>query len=390
MPEQIDQNKFIPLYDLKLSQAAQTLVARTLASGWLTTGARVADFEQAVGSYLKMRYTAAVSSGTAALMLTLAAMGVRQGKEVVTTPFTFVATLEAIIQLGAVPVLADIDPVTLTIDPDEVSRKINDTTAAIVPVDIGGYPADYDRLGEVAAERPIPLVCDAAHSFGTTFRRKPIAKLVDAATYSFHATKNLTCGEGGMVVSKHKALIEQVRLLSLHGLTATGYQRHVKADWQYDVVAFGHKANLSDIHASVGLGQLEDFDSRQERRREIAARYRKNLADLYELVDLPAEDKRAGHAWHLYIVRLNLSRLDVDRNQIIAMMKEAGIGCGVHYVPMFHLSVFREFGLTEQFFPNAAYAGRRVMSLPMYPELTDQQADRVSEALGTILRQYAC
>ena len=380
-----DGDKFIPLFDLSLSEAAKASVADTLDSGWLTTGAKVAAFEQAVAAQLKMRYTSAVSSGTAGLMLSLAAIGIRQGMEVVTTPFTFVATLEAIIQLGAVPVLADIDPVTLTIDPDEVSRKINAATGAIVPVDIGGYPADYDRLAELSTAHTIPLICDAAHSFGTTFRRKPIAKLVDAAAYSFHATKNLTCGEGGMVVSRHKALVEKVRLLSLHGLTTSGYQRHVKSDWQYDVVALGHKANLSDIHASVGLGQLEGFDVRQTRRREIADRYRNNLSDLSEYLDLPAEDRRAGHAWHLYIIRLELSRLSVDRNTVIALMKEAGIGCGVHYVPMFHLTVFREYGLTEQFFPNAAYAGRRVVSLPMYPELTDAQVDRVCEALRATL-----
>lgn len=389
MPEQHSSHEFIPLYDLRLSDATRKLVDETLASGWLTTGARAAAFEKAIGERLKMRYAAAVSSGTAALMLALAALGVRQGKEVITTPFTFVATLEAIIQLGAVPVLADIDPVTLTIDPDEVARKINDATAAIVSVDIGGYPADYDRLGEIAAARPIPLICDAAHSFGTTFRKKAIAKLVDAAAYSFHATKNLTCGEGGMVVSRHKALVDSVRLLSLHGLTSTGYQRHLKTDWQYDVVAFGHKANLSDIHASVGLGQLETFEARQGRRIEIAARYQQGLEAVRELVDLPAADRRAGHAWHLYIVRLNLSRLNIERNHVIALMKEAGIGCGVHYVPMFHLSVFREFGLTEQFFPNAAYAGRRVLSLPMYPELTDAQVDRVSESLAAILQRHA-
>lgn len=388
MPQSRSQ-KFIPLYDLNVSKAAKRNVADTLNSGWLTTGTKVAALEKAVGAHLKMRHAAAVSSGTAGLMLALSAIGIRPGKEVITTPFTFVATLEAIIELGAVPVLADIDPVTLTIDPDEVSRKINDSTGAIVPVDIGGYPADYDRLCEVAEARSIPVICDAAHSFGTTFRKKPIAKLVDAASYSFHATKNLTCGEGGMVVSKHKALIEKVRLLSLHGLTATGYQRHVKSDWQYDVVALGHKANLSDIHASVGLGQLEGFEARQERRRTIADRYKRNLADLIDYLDLPAEDKRAGHAWHLYIVRLQLSNLTINRNQVIALMKEAGIGCGVHYVPMFHLTVFREFGLGEQFFPNAAYAGRRVMSLPMYPELTDAQIDRVCDALRTIVRNFA-
>lgn len=379
----------IPLYDLTLAPSATTSVRSTLKSGWLTSGPKAAEFEKAIARKLKMRHVAAVNSGTAALGLSMATLGLGPGIEVVTTPFSFVATAETIMQLGATPVFADIDPETLNIDPDEVARKVTDKTGAIVPVDIAGLPADYDPLRRISEYHRVPVIADAAHSFGSTYKRKPTCKWVDAAAYSFHATKNLTCGEGGLVASPHKALTERVKLLSLHGLTSSGYDRKKAAEWRYDVVALGYKANLSDIHASVGLGQLERFDEDQAKRAKIAARYHDHLKDLDEFLVLPPEPRGYGHAWHLYIIRLHLSPLKIDRNRFIALMKQAGVECGVHYVPMFQLTLFRQLGLTEQFFPNAAYAGKRVVSLPMYPGLSLKAVDYVCEEIRSICKQYA-
>ncbi len=379
----------IPLFDLKVSAAAKKEVAKTLVSGWLTTGPRVAAFERAVAKLLGVRYVAAVSSATAGLQLALKAIDIGPGAEVVTTPFTFVATLEAIMATGAKPVLADINPDTLNIDPDEIERKITDHTGALVPVDIAGYPADYQRLGAISRELSIPVVSDSAHAVGAAYRNRSIPRLADAAVFSFYSTKNLTCGEGGMVVSKHKAMTETVRCLARHGLTSHAWTRKTGSEQAYDAIFEGFKANMSDVHAAIGLGQLGTFASDQKRRELLARRYLENLQDLSELAELPTIQRRYRHGWHLFIIRLHLSALKIDRDRFIRLMAVRGIECGVHYRPVFELSYYRDaLGLSPQYFPNSAYAGRRVVSLPLYPGLKASEVDYVCECAAEIIRKH--
>lgn len=225
MTKQKSKSRKIPLYDLKISVAARREVADSLASGWLSSGPKTSAFEKAIADLLHTRHAAAVNSCTVGLQILLGAIGAGRGKQVITTPFTFAATVEAIMATGATPVFADIDPRTLNIDAEEVARKVTSKTVAIVPVDIGGYPANYAKMKRVAKQCSVSLIADAAHSIGTTYKGKTISQLVDAAVYSFHATKNLTCGEGGMVVSRHKDLIAAVKLISSHGMTSGAYQR---------------------------------------------------------------------------------------------------------------------------------------------------------------------
>jgi len=274
----------IKLFDIRLSARARREVADTLNSGWLTTGPKVAAFEKSVAKYLRVRYTAAVNSCTAGLQLVLMALGVEPGKEVITSPFTFVATAEAILSVGARPILADINPVTLNIDPDEVTRKMSARTAVVMPIDIAGYPADYKVLNRLCDSRKLPLVADAAHSFGAMVGDRSIARMADAAVYSFYSTKNLTAGEGGMVVSRHKSLIEIVRTLSRHGLTSDAHLRRTGRKRGYDALGLGLKANMSDVHAAIGLGQLTVFDRDQAKRERLAKLYLSNLDDLSELL----------------------------------------------------------------------------------------------------------
>ncbi|MBD3258542.1 hypothetical protein GF377_08925 [candidate division GN15 bacterium] len=374
----------IPLYDLTLSRDAIAEVNRVLKSGWLTTGSKVAALEKVIARRAHVRYAAGVSSATQGLQVTLEALNV-EGGDVITSPFTFVATVEAIIRAGANPVLADIDPVTLTIDPDEVLRKAGDKTRAIVPVDIAGCPADYERLVKVAEHFKLPMIADASHSLGATLKRKSTAQWTDAAVYSFQATKNLTTAEGGCVTTRHKVLHERVKLLSLHALTSNAYERRKAGQWSYDVVGVGMKANLSDVHAAIGLGQFQQFDKYQEKRRKIAQRYGERLAHLQEYLETPHEPTGVRHAWHLYIVRLHETPLTVDRNQFIALMMRAGVECGVHYQPVFELSFYQQLGYTGQYFPNATYAGRRVVSLPMYPGLSLKDVDFVCDRIEEII-----
>ncbi len=380
----------VPLFDLSLAPAARRQVAATLASGWLTTGPQAALFEKAVSHLLEVRYAAAVNSATTGLYLILKALGAGPGREVITTPFTFVATVEAILMTGALPVFADIDPHTLTIDVEEVARKLSNQTSAILPVDMAGYPADYDRLNTVAAARKLPVVSDAAHAIAAQYRGKSIAQLADAAVYSFYSTKNLTCGEGGMVLSRHKVLVDKVRQLSSHGLSTDTYQRRRTGRRQYDAVDMGFKGNMSDIHAAVGLGQLTTFERDQARRATIAERYLKNLAGLADFLELPVIESHCRHGWHLFIIKLHLSKLRITRDQFIRKMALNGIECGVHYRPIFELTWYHQaLGLKQQHYPNTTYAGRRVVSLPLFPTLRLRDVDYVCDKLSAVVTRHA-
>jgi perosamine synthetase len=379
----------VPLYQLKLSASARKELTSTLSSGWLTTGPKVRQFEKAVTAMMKVKYAAAVNSCTVGLRLTLKALGAGPGKEVLTTPFTFVATVEAILSVGAKPVLVDIDPHTLNIDADEILRKISRKSLAVVPVDIAGCPAEYGIINEICKKHSLALVADAAHSFAARYRNKTIPQVTDAAVFSFHATKNLTCGEGGMVVSRHKTLTERIKTMSLHGLTATAYERKRRQEWSYDVFEFGDKANMSDVHAAIGLGQLAVLEKEQAKRKKLVERYFNNLAALSDFIELPHCDKHVSHAWHLFIIKLHLSRLKIDRNRFIRLLAQYHVECGVHYRPVFELSYYRDtLGLSAQYFPNAAYAGQRVVTLPLFPGLTLKQVDYVCDCITDIVKRY--
>jgi len=382
--------KRIPLYNLKLSSRTRRLVTATIDSGWLSTGPNINKFEKEVAAYLKVPYAAAVNSCTVGLQLMLKAFGIGKGSEVLTTPFTFVATVQSILNAGAHPVFVDIDPRTLNIDTEKISRKIKNKSRAVLSVDIAGYPADYDRLKKICREHKLYLLSDAAHAFGAKYRQRFIPQLTDAAVFSFHATKNLTCGEGGMVVSRHKKVIKKIKKLSLHGLSTSAYERKLKKNKFYDVKDLGLKANMSELHAAIGLGQLTVFDKEQDKRKKLVERYLKNLSGYEDYFELPPVDKKRHPSWHLFIIKLHLKHLKIDRDRFIAKMSEKNIECGVHFKPIFELSYYRNLlGLSDKNFPNATYAGRRVVSLPLYPELTYSQVDYICDCLADILSEHS-
>jgi len=378
----------IPLFDLKVSAAARREVNDSLKSGWLSSGPKVKAFELKCAELLGSLVTA-VSSCTIGMEMVLSTVGAAPGKQVITTPFTFAATIAAIMRTGAQPILADVDPDSLTIDPDEVERKIGDNTVAVVPVDIAGYPCDYDRLVDMCDKKKIPLIADAAHAIGANYDGKSIAQVADAALYSTYATKNLTTGEGGIIASRHEELISVLKVMSRHGMTSTAHERKNAGKWAYDVVDLGYKANMPELSAAIGLGQLESLAKGQEKREKNARRYMKKLSHLGEYFALPPVDKKRRHGWHLFIIRLHTSQLDISRDEFITKMAGHGIECGVHYIPAFHLTFFREsLGLSEQYFPNTAYAGRRVVSLPLYPSLKMGDVDYVCDAIEDIVTKH--
>ena len=380
--------KQIRLYDLKVSSAAKKEVNNVMASGWLSTGSKVAEFEIQLSKILNVPYVAALSSGTAALHLAIEASGDFKNVEIITTPCTFVATVEAIMLAGAKVVLADIGSDTLNISAEYAARKISKKTKAIVPVDIAGLPADYGGLRKLCKAHSLKLISDSAHALGSKYKNKTMPELADFSAYSFYPTKNLTSAEGGAVASKNKKLIEKVRLLSRHGLTSNAFQRQKSGGWSYDVPVFGYKANMSDIHAALGIGELKNFEKNQKKRARLAGRYLQNLSQQSDYIKLPRITNNVRHSWHLFIIQLNLDRSKIDRNKVISEMSKLGVQCGLHYQPIFELSYYRQaLNLKASDFPNAAKAGKSVVSLPLHTLLTMSDIDYVCECLSAVLER---
>jgi dTDP-4-amino-4,6-dideoxygalactose transaminase len=345
----------------------------------------VARFEKEIQALVGSAHAVAVNSCTAALHLSLVACGVGRGDEVVTSPYTFAATGEAILYQGARPVFADIDPETLNISPEAVSRCMTRRTKAILPVHIAGLPSDMRAIGRIARQRGVPVVEDAAHALGASVRGRSIGSISEATCFSFYATKNLTTGEGGMITTKRASLAKRLRLLSLHGLSLDAWKRYRRGgSWRYNVKRLGFKYNMTDVAAGIGLAQASKFHDMQRRRRLLAHRYHSLLADL-DALELPREYPDSGHAWHLYIVRIRKGVLRIGRDRVIERLREAGIGTSVHFIPL-HLHSFyrRTFGYKRGSYPHAERESGRVISLPLYPGLRRRDQMRVVDALREI------
>jgi len=357
-------------------------VSDAIRSGWLTTGPKVALFESRIRRLVGAQHSVALNSCTAALHLALVASGVRKGDEVITSPYTFAATGEVILYLGARPVFADIDPDTLNARPAAVERAITRRTRAIIQVHIAGLPCETGPILKAARRRGIAVVDDAAHALGAAVDGRPVGSIADLTCFSFYATKNLTTGEGGMVTMDDARLERRIRRLSLHGLTHDAWKRYTrKGSWSYDILEMGYKYNMTDVAAGLGLAQLEKFPDMQRRRRELALRYTRLLSPC-EAFDLPFELPGRTHAWHLYILRLRPRVLRIGRDRLIEALRGRGIGTSVHFIPLHMHSLYRKtFGYRRGSFPDAERESSRAISLPLHPGLTHQAQDRVVEAL---------
>ncbi len=380
---------WVPFYVPMTDGHDEREVREAIRSGWLTTGPKVRQFEEKTCEYVGSRHAVAVNSCTAALHVALAACGIGPGDEVVTTPYSFVATGEAILYVRAKPVFADIDPLTLNIDPESVRRAITKKTRAIIPVHMAGLACDMDALSGLARGRNIRIIEDAAHAFGTRWNGRRIGSIGDATCFSFYATKNLTTGEGGLLTTNDEGLAARARTLSLHGLSRGAWNRYSRSgSWQYDVVDLGFKYNMTDLAAGLGLAQLARFDAMQRRRADLARRYTRALGPM-EVFDLPPDDPDGGHAWHLYIVRLRARALRIGRDQVIEELKERGIGTSVHFQPIHLFSYYRRtFGFRKGDFPIAERESARAISLPFYPSMSREVQERVVEAIADVVGKF--
>jgi len=382
------EEKFLPFALPDIGEEEIAEVVDSLRSGWLTTGPKTKAFEKQFGEFFGENFQAiAVNSATAGLHLALEAAGIGPGDEVITTPYTFTSTAEVIRYMGADPVFVDIDEETLNIDPGKISKAITPRTKAIMPVHIGGLSCDMDPIIEIASEHGLKVVEDAAHAFPATCKGHLIGTLPsDATVFSFYATKTITTGEGGMVVSSDHELLERCRVMRLHGISRDVFDRYTstKPSWFYEVVEPGFKYNMTDIAASMGIHQLKKAWDFREKRAAIAEKYTEAFKDLP--VVIPAQPPEGEtHAWHLYVLRLN-DKAPVSRDNFIEKMSQKGIGTSVHFIPLHLHPYWRErYGLNDDDFPKATSAFGKAVSLPIYTRMTDKDVQRVIKAVREIL-----
>jgi dTDP-4-amino-4,6-dideoxygalactose transaminase len=362
----------------------------TLRSGWITTGPKVERFAAAFAEYVEGRYAVPVSSATAGLHVALLALGVGPGDEVITTPMTFVATLNTIVHCGGRPVLADIDAATLNIRVEEIARLLSPRTKAIVPVHYVGQPADLDPILELASSRGVAVLEDAAHAVGAEYKGRRIGSFPTTSVFSFHPNKNMTTGEGGMVVTEDESVFEKVSVLKFHGMDREAWKRFSKAGSpRYDVAAPGFKYNMMDIQAALGLHQLKRLEGFLLDRERLAARYNQRFAGLSGMILPQRVSYPVRHAWHLYTPLLDLERLTIDRDRFLAELKKRNIGAGLHYTAAHEFSYYAsEFGWRPEDFPEAHFVSERILSLPLFPGLTEEDQDDVIEAVTEVLGEF--
>jgi dTDP-4-amino-4,6-dideoxygalactose transaminase len=385
-------HSWIPFHKPSIGDEEVREVEATLRSGWLTTGPRTAQFENDFKEYVNAPYALAVNSATAGLHLALAALGIGPGDEVITTPITFCSTVHTILHVGATPVLADIGA-DGNISPQSVEERITPRTRAILPVHMAGLPCDMSALWAIARRHHLYVIEDAAHAVGAHWQGRPIGAgpsraggdASDAVVFSFYATKNLTTGEGGMVTTHQESLANRMRSLCLHGTSRDAWSRYAeRGSWYYEVVEGGFKYNLSDIQSAIGLHQLRKLEQFISTRARYAAIYSEAFAGL-ETVECPPDRIDSRHAWHLYILRLNLECLQIDRAEFIDELRSRGIGTSVHFIPIPLHPFFAQLPLAGDRCPRALALYPRIVSLPLYPAMTEEEVRYTAHSVRQIL-----
>jgi perosamine synthetase len=364
-------------------------VVEVLRSAWLTTGPNVAEFEAAFANAVGAREAVAVCNGTAALHAAAYALGIGPGDEVIVAALTFAASANCVVYQGGTPVFADVDRDTLLIDPAAVAAKITPRTKAIIAVDYAGQPCDYDALRRLADRHRLALVADACHALGGDDRGRPVGALADLSTFSLHPVKSITTGEGGVVTTDDARLAGRMRVFRNHGITSDHRQREAAGSWAYEMVDLGYNYRLSDFQCALGMSQLGKLPAWTARRREIAHRYDAAFADLPGVEPLRTRPG-VGQAYHLYVVRFSPARLRADRRTLFQALRAEGIGVNVHYLPVHLHPFYRErFGTRAGDCPVAESAYEQIVSLPMFPRMSDRDAQDVIDAVAKVVEVFA-
>lgn len=400
--------KQIPFHKPYITEEEITEVVDSLRSGWLTMGPKTVKFEEEFSSYVESSHSIAVNSCTSALHLALKAIDLKQGDEVIIPTMTFTATGEVVCYFGARPVFVDIEKETHNLDISQIEKAISPKTKAIIPVHYGGQPCDMDEIMELAKKHKLYVIEDAAHSLpawyegndnvnppvspfnkggveGAKGGKKKIGTIGDMTCFSFYATKTLATGEGGMITTENDEWADRIKTLRLHGISSDAWKRYSnEGSWYYEVVEAGYKYNMTDIQAALGLAQLKKVEWMWDRRKQIAEKYTEAFKDS-ELITPPHVKQDRISAWHLYVIKLNLEALNIDRAKFIEELKARGISTSVHFIPLHKHPFYRNsFGYEAKDFPNAEWVYERIISLPIYPGLTDDNVDQVVEAVSSI------
>jgi perosamine synthetase len=389
-PPTTHRRTFLPfaLPDLDGTELAE--IKEVLESNWVTTGPKTRQFEADFAAAVGAKHAVAVNSCTAAMHLALEAVGVERGDEVITTPYTFAATAEVIRYFDARPVFVDVDPRCLNMRADLLAAAITPRTKAIIPVHIAGLPVDIDRIRAVANRHGLPVIEDAAHAFPTRYKGRKVGSLSSFTCFSFYATKTITTGEGGMLCTNDDTWAERCRIMALHGISKDAWKRYTaEGSWYYEIIAPGFKYNMTDIAAAMGLAQLRKAERMAARRRLIAGRYHQAFGACPEL-QIPADRADCEHAWHLYMLRLNLSQLRIDRAAFAQELKLRNIGVSVHFIPLHTHPYYREsYGYQPEDFPVAYGEYLREISLPIYSGMSDGDVQDVIDAVLDLVRLYS-
>jgi dTDP-4-amino-4,6-dideoxygalactose transaminase len=383
MTEQV----FLPFAKPTISEEAIAEVVATLRSGWITTGPKVQKFEAMLSEYHGGRRALCVSSATAGLQIALLALNLQEGDEVITTPLTFVATLNTIVLAGAKPVLVDIDPETLNINAGAIEAAITPKTRVIMPVHYAGLPCDMDVIYALAKKYNLRVVEDCAHAIGAEYKGKKLGSFGDIQVMSFHPNKNMTTGEGGAIITDDAGVIHTLERLRFHGIDRDAFNRFGKTgSQQYDVTMAGFKYNMMDIQAALGIHQLPELDGFTEKRTALAKRYIEILGGWSELSLPKSPNYEHKHAWHLLTPLINKNAANLDRDGLISAMKAENIGLGLHYQSTHTFSYYaKNYGWQPSDFPNALSVGERIFSLPLFPTMTIAEQDRVIKSLEKVL-----
>lgn len=373
----------IPYGKQTIDQDDIQAVVDVLQSDFLTTGPKIAEFEQTVADYVGAKYAVAISNGTSALHAACFAAGIGPGDEVITTPLTFAASANCVLYCGGTPVFADVDPKTYNIDPEDIRRKITDRTKAIIAVHLAGQPCDMDAIHSIAREHGLIVIEDGAHALGSVYKGKKVGSKSDMTTFSFHPVKPITTGEGGMIVTDNEDFYKKMILFRSHGITRDdSMMTRNDGPWFYQQFDLGYNYRITDIQCALGCSQMKKLDRFLARRKEIVARYNEALADCDNIIT-PYQLSDTESGWHLYIVQVK----NCDRRQVFENMREKGIGVNVHYIPVYMHPYYQEHGYENVHCANAEEIYSHIISLPLYPGLTSEQQDYVIDTLKSLCEE---
>ncbi len=373
----------IPYGKQTIEQDDIQAVVDVLKSDFLTTGPKIAEFEQTVADYVGAKYAVAISNGTSALHAACFAAGIEPGDEVITTPLTFAASANCVLYCGGTPVFADVDPKTYNIDPEDIQRKITDRTKAIIAVHLAGQPCDMDAIHSIAREHGLIVIEDGAHALGSVYKGKKVGSMSDMTTFSFHPVKPITTGEGGMIVTDNEDFYKKMILFRSHGITRDdSMMTRNDGPWFYQQFDLGYNYRITDIQCALGCSQMKKLDRFLARRKEIVARYNEAFADCDNIIT-PYQLSDTESGWHLYIVQVK----KCDRRQVFENMREKGIGVNVHYIPVYMHPYYQEHGYENVHCANAEEIYSHIISLPLYPGLTSEQQDYVIDTLKSLCEE---